>query len=289
MTAIRAELLESHLRITGKNVALIKELKAQIEALELENEAHEDEIAWINDLQDPELAWIADPESEPEIQARHEAILGEDYAQAARDAFQAAEAGAELRRREALRSEGKDPCYQCEEWFKNDLLRWDKDGEHGICADCYDGEYDEEDEDEVQCWQCEGTDTLAGWITYKEGGERHCGYCCDDDGNPYFTCGKCESTNVIEKDMKEGSSRDGYEYDLCVSCWNDEEADAITFKNNHSCVWCYSEKKRPDCDNILHVDGCLEMVQCVGCRCLGDVAHFINSSHGKFTCAECWT
>jgi hypothetical protein len=65
ITAIRNDLLESHLHITAKNEALILELKAQIEALVLENEAHEDEIASINDLQDAELAWIAEPESEP--------------------------------------------------------------------------------------------------------------------------------------------------------------------------------------------------------------------------------
>lgn len=145
MTAIRNELLESHLRITAKNEALIKELKAQIEALELENEAHEDEIACINDLKDAELAWIAEPVTEAEIQAK---------AESARQAFQAAEAEAELRRREADREdENKVICDKCEECYvrnsrDHDEFIYDKDGEYGICGDCYDGEYDEDSEDE---------------------------------------------------------------------------------------------------------------------------------------------
>ena len=328
MTAIRAELLESHLRITGKNVALIKELKAQIEALELENEAHEDEIAWINDLQDPELAWIADPESEPEIQARHEAILGENLESCwhcgeefekeklvhpsvigdlicfechVKDKAEAeAEAKAEAEAREYIQ------CFKCQTDYvrdgrDHDDFIFNSEGEKGLCLHCYNGEYDsdkeeEEDDEEEEgvcncvedyeayqngaefqeierqrevirrfkagmaergedCWECGGTETLDGWITYKEGGERHCGYCCDEDGNPYFTCGKCEWSLFIEKHMKLDGKEHEFQFDLCRACYAQEHD---------------------------------ELLECADCDCKGDPIHF-NRGHKGYYCDDCLT
>ena len=136
----------------------------------------------------------------------------EEKEEAARQAFQAAEAGAELRRRETLRSEGKDPCYQCDEWFKNETLRWDKDGECGVCEDCYDGEYDNESvstepepDEYIQCFKCNTDYVKDGrdhdeFIFNSEGEKGICSYCYkdeyatdeEDEEDEHVKCEDCE-------------------------------------------------------------------------------------------------
>ena len=119
---IKAEILASLKRQSAELAAQIEKKEAELEAL--------DSIT--NHL-------LQEAEDEAKIEA---------YTQAAHDAFQAAEASAELRRRET-----QVCCDKCEEYYErngraHDEFRYDKDGEYGICGDCYDGEYDEDSEDE---------------------------------------------------------------------------------------------------------------------------------------------
>jgi hypothetical protein len=266
MSAIRAELLESHIRITTKNEALILELKAQIEALILENEAHEDEIASINDLQDSELAWIAEP-PEPEgefigfvgdvcwenkkAMEERDKKMDEDRAKRqaereseekmeawgdeARQVFQAAEAVAELRRRATDREDENkvccDKCELCHErgGYTHNHFRYNEDGEYGICGYCYDGEYDEDSEDEEKPW----------W---------------QDEEN----CCKCDTSgtqdNPVEYIMETQSGclgKYGWEGGfVCYDCLVTHDINA----NPSLCSLCRQEKKLPNCRNECHSD-----------------------------------
>ena len=138
---IKAEILASLKRQSAELAAQIEKKEAELEAL--------DSIT--NHL-------LQEAEDEAKIEA---------YTQAAHDAFQAAEASAELRRRET-----QVCCDKCEEYYErngraHDEFRYDKDGEYGICGDCYDGEYDEDSEseeedeeeyeegDRIKCVECE--------------------------------------------------------------------------------------------------------------------------------------
>lgn len=67
-----------------------------------------------------------------------------------------------------------------------------------------------------RCWQCNGTDTLGDWITYEGKEGQHCGYCCDEDGEPYVTCWECEWSHYTEKDMK--MIEPGV-WEMCLTCW----------------------------------------------------------------------
>jgi hypothetical protein len=172
MFAIRNELMESHVRIIGKNKALILELKAQIEALELENESHAEEINDIKAFTDEELAWIDEPTPQ-QIQSweAEDEAAREAQAEAAREAFQSAEEEALLKTQVC--------CDKCEKKYKqnsraHDEFRYDNDGEYGICGDCYDGEYDEdsesedEDEDEKVCLCLEDYEAYQNGAEYQE-------------------------------------------------------------------------------------------------------------------------
>jgi hypothetical protein len=135
---IRAEILASLLRQRAEIDSEIEKNEAEIEAL--------------NSLKKQLI--------NGDTEARAEAVVrAEAYAQAAHDAFQSAEAEAELRRREAAR-ENEDGvfCNKCEEYcerngHEHDAFRYDEDGENGICGWCYDGEYDS-DEEEEEAWHC---------------------------------------------------------------------------------------------------------------------------------------
>jgi hypothetical protein len=115
---IKAEILASLLRQRAEIDAEIEKKEAQIVA--------------INSLQNQLLNGDA-----------------EARAEAARQAFQLAEAEAELRRREADRKDkNKVCCDKCEECYErngyaHDNFRYNEDGEYGICGYCYDGEYDD--------------------------------------------------------------------------------------------------------------------------------------------------
>lgn len=73
-----------------------------------------------------------------------------------------------------------------------------------------------------RCWQCNGDETLDGWVTYEGVEGQYCGYCCDEDGEPFVTCECCEWSLYTEKDMK--MIEPGV-WEMCLTCWEEKEED----------------------------------------------------------------
>lgn len=75
--------------------------------------------------------------------------------------------------------------------------------------------------EKCHCWECSGTDLFeSDWETYEGKEGIYCGYCCDEDGEPYVTCEECERSLFIEKDMK--LIEPGV-WDMCLRCWEEKE------------------------------------------------------------------
>jgi len=116
-----------------------------------------------------------------------------------------------------------------------------------------------------RCWQCERTETLDGWVTYEGKEGQHCGYCCDEDGEPLVTCECCEWSLYTEKDMK--MIEPGV-WEMCLTCWEDTHKDE---EGNDGDAW-YCCKCKTDGlkeDEVEHIDELDDSVCLVCCEKYG--------------------
>lgn len=118
---------------------------------------------------------------------------------------------------------------------EHDECRCDDDGENWICADCYNGEYDDEEDSEymLELIECHGCDIE------KPRKDMH----WNTIGSYSHLCKECEAQHVIWR--QEHLNRPPTEKVECVVCEKQEEIYSIGFKcktcKNSMCRQCCCE------------------------------------------------